>query len=131
MQTYMPEHPVIQALASGDSAGFLETEARDREGAGMPPFGRLVGIIVSGTDERLVDAAAQALGRSAPRSGAVQVLGPAPAPMAVLRGRHRRRFLVKAGRSVNIQDRIRTWLRNTPVPKKVRVQTDVDPYSFM
>jgi primosomal protein N' (replication factor Y) len=131
MQTYMPEHPVIQALGSGDSASFLETEARDREGAGMPPFGRLVGIIVSGTDERLVDAAAGALGRSAPRSDAVQILGPAPAPMAVLRGRHRRRFLVKAGRSVNIQDRIRTWLKNTPLPKKVRVQTDVDPYSFM
>ncbi|MBT3551474.1 MAG: primosomal protein N' [Rhodospirillaceae bacterium] len=131
MQTYMPDHPVIQALSEGDSAGFLEAEARDRQGAGMPPFGRLVGIIVSGTDERLVDAAASALGRSAPRSAEVQILGPAPAPMAVLRGRHRRRFLVKAGRSVNIQERVRHWLRNTSLPKKVRVQTDVDPYSFL
>ncbi len=131
MQTYMPEHPVIQALSKGDGAGFLEAEARDRQGAGMPPFGRLVGIIVSGTEERLVDAAAAALGRSAPRSAEVQILGPAPAPMAVLRGRHRRRFLVKAGRSVNIQERIRSWLRNTSLPKKVRVQTDVDPYSFL
>ncbi|MDP6428807.1 MAG: primosomal protein N' [Rhodospirillales bacterium] len=131
VQTYMPEHPVIRALAGGDREGFLAAEAKDREGAGMPPFGRLVGIILSAIDEALVDEAARALGRSAPRSAEIQVLGPAPAPLALLRGRHRRRFLVKAGRRVNIQERIRSWLKATPLPKKVRVQTDVDPYSFM
>ena len=131
MQTYIPEHPVIQALAEGQHAAFLAAESRDREAGGMPPFGRLVGIIVSGTDPGKVDAAAAALGRNAPRADGMEILGPAPAPMAILRGRHRRRFLVKAARQVNIQERVRHWLRTTKLPKNVRVQTDVDPYSFL
>jgi len=131
VQTFMPDHPVIRAVAASDREGFLAAEAKDREGSGMPPFGRLAGIILSAIDERAVDIAAGALARSAPRSGDVQVLGPAPAPLSILRGRHRRRFLVKAARNVNIQSRIQAWIKATKLPKKVRVQTDIDPYSFL
>ena len=97
----------------------------------MPPFGRLVGIVVSGTDETAVDAGARALGRTAPRAADIQVLGPAPAPLAMIRGRHRRRLLLKAGRGVTVQPVIRSWIKRAQVPKKVRVHIDVDPYSFM
>lgn len=131
LQTFMAEHPVMQALASGDRKSFLEAESNDRETAGMPPFGRLVGIIVSGLDENSVAMAARALGRTAPRDGDIRVLGPAPAPLSLLRGRHRQRLLLKAPRDVNVQAHVRNWIRATSLPRKVRVQLDVDPYSFL
>ncbi|MDA0239151.1 MAG: primosomal protein N' [Proteobacteria bacterium] len=131
LQTFMAEHPVMQALASGDRKTFLAAESQDREEAGMPPFGRLVGVIVSGLDENEVAAAARALGRTAPRDGDIRVLGPAPAPLNLLRGRHRQRLLLKAPRDVNVQAHVRNWIRATQLPRKVRVQLDVDPYSFL
>ena len=131
IQTFMPEHPVIAAIQAGDRDAFLTAEAQGREDARMPPYGRLVGLIVSGTDESAVDAGARALGRTAPQGPDIQVLGPAPAPLAMIRGRHRRRLLLKAGRGTAVQPIIRTWIRRAQIPKKVRVQVDVDPYSFM
>ena len=131
LQTYMPDHEVMQGLASGDRGRFLESEQESRRLQGMPPFGRLAALIVSGEDERAVRAAAQALGQSAPRGEKVQVLGPAPAPFALLRGRHRQRLLLKAGRGVNVQTLLRQWIAATTLPRRVRVQIDVDPYSFM
>ena len=130
VQTYMPEHPVMQALASGERARFLADEQAARRDRGMPPFGRLAALIVSSEDERAVRAAAQALSRNAPRGDQVQVLGPAPAPFALLRGRHRQRLLLKAARGVNIQTLLRQWVNAVPLPRRVRVQIDVDPYSF-
>ena len=130
VQTYMPEHPVIAALAGGDRDGFIAAEARAREEAGMPPFARLAALIVSGIDEQAVEAAAHALARAAPRSSEIRVLGPAPAPLALLRGRHRRRLLLQAASHVGVPAAVRTWLAGVPVPHGVRVQVDIDPYSF-
>jgi primosomal protein N' (replication factor Y) len=121
----------MQALKNGDHKGFIETMTRDRQRHKMPPFGRLVGVIISGLDEYAVDQAAHDLARTAPRDKGVMTLGPAPAPLTLLRGRHRRRFLIKADKTVNIQARIRSWLEVTKVSSKVRVQLDIDPYSFM
>ncbi|MBL4691551.1 MAG: primosomal protein N', partial [Rhodospirillales bacterium] len=131
LQTYMPEHPVIQALKSGDRDTFMAAEAESRRLCAMPPFGRLAALIVSGTDEGVVDAAARRLGRTQPSGNGMIVLGPAPAPMALLRGRHRRRLLLKTARDVNIQAVLRDWLARAEVPRKARVQVDVDPYSFL
>lgn len=131
LQTYMPDHEVMQGLASGERGRFLEREQAARRLQGMPPFGRLAALIVSGEDDRAVGAAARALGQSAPRGEQVQVLGPAPAPFALLRGRHRQRLLLKAGRGMNVQILLRQWIAATPLPRHVRVQIDVDPYSFM
>ncbi len=131
LQTYMPEHPAIEALISGDREGFLAREAEARAAAGMPPYGRLAALIVSGTGLAAVEAAAAALGRRAPRGRGVSVLGPAPAPLAMLRGRHRYRLLLKTDRSVNIQAVLRGWLAAVAMPSTVRVQVDVDPYSFL
>ena len=131
VQTHDPENLVMQALKAGDHKGFIATMSQDRERNSMPPFGRLAGVILSSSDERAVDQAAANLARTAPRDNGVMTLGPAPAPLALLRGRHRRRFLVKAGRDVNIQTRIRAWLKATELPRKVRLQLDIDPYRFM
>ena len=103
LQTWQPENRVMQALASGDRDRFLAVEAAEREAAGMPPYGRLVGIVVSSHDPQLVDVIARSLAKAAPHEEGVQVLGPAPAPLSLLRGRHRRRLLLKAGRSVRVQ----------------------------
>jgi primosomal protein N' (replication factor Y) len=131
LQTAQPHHPVMRALASGDRERFLETEASERRHAGWPPFGRLAALIVSGTDEQSVDAVAARLGRLAPSGEGLRVLGPAPAPLSLLRGRFRRRLLLSAERSVNVQSVVLEWLAVADVPGTVRVQVDIDPYSFM
>jgi primosomal protein N' (replication factor Y) len=131
IQTFMPEQPVMQALASGDRDRFLETEAAARRGAGLPPFGRLAALIVSAPDAEAADFAAQALARAAPQFPGLAVLGPAPAPLAILRGRHRRRFLVKAERRVNLQAALRDWLARVRLAGSARLQIDIDPYSFL
>jgi primosomal protein N' (replication factor Y) (superfamily II helicase) len=131
IQTWMPDQLVMKALAAGDRDRFLEAEAAARRAAGLPPFGRLAALIVSADDAESADFAARALARSAPQLPGVTVLGPAPAPLAVLRGRHRRRFLVKAGREVNLQAVLRGWLSRVRVQGSVRLQVDIDPYSFL
>jgi primosomal protein N' (replication factor Y) len=131
VQTYSPDHQVIAALVSGDRDRFLVAEAAAREAHGMPPYGRLAALIVSGLDEAAVDAAAQALGRTAPRDPGVEVFGPAPAPLALLRRRHRRRLLLKARRDVPVQTIVRRWIGQVRTKAGVRIAVDVDPYSFM
>ena len=130
LQTYQPDHPVMRALCSGQRDGFIAREAEMRRDAGMPPYGRLAALILSAPDMGLLDGFATRLSRAAPHGGGVEVLGPAPAPMALLRGKHRRRFLVKAPRGVNLQTTLRDWLVRVEVPRGVRVQVDIDPYSF-
>ncbi|HZS83473.1 MAG TPA: primosomal protein N' [Stellaceae bacterium] len=131
LQTFLPEHPVIRALVSGDRDRFLAEEAAARRAYGMPPFGRLAALIVSAPDADGADAVAAAFARGAPQMPGLEVLGPAPAPLAVLRGRHRRRFLVKARRDVAVQPVLRDWLRRIKIPANARVQVDIDPYSFL
>jgi primosomal protein N' (replication factor Y) (superfamily II helicase) len=131
MQTYLPDHPVMKSLAAGDREGFIKTETHARETTGMPPFGRLAALIVSGKDETSVERAATALGRAAPHGNGIQVFGPAPAPISMLRGRHRRRLLLKTAKDVAVQPLLKRWISIANIPRKVRVQIDIDPYSFM
>jgi primosomal protein N' (replication factor Y) len=131
LQTFAPEHPVIAALLSGDLGAFMAREAAERRPGHWPPFGRLAALIVSAAEERAADSVARALAMSAPRGAGLEVLGPAPAPFALLRGRHRRRLLLKAARGVDVQGVVRAWLSRTEVPRAVRVEVDVDPVSFM
>jgi primosomal protein N' (replication factor Y) len=131
IQTYMPEQPVMQALAAGDRDGFLAAEAASRRAQGWPPFGRLAALIVSAADPDPADFAARALSRAAPQLPGLAVLGPAPAPLAVLRSRHRRRLLVKAERGVNLQAVLRDWLGRVRLGGSARLQVDIDPYSFL
>jgi primosomal protein N' (replication factor Y) (superfamily II helicase) len=131
LQTFQPDHPVMRALVSGQRDDFVAREAEARRDAGMPPYGRLAALVLSGPDAAVLDAFAATLSRAAPRGQGVEVLGPAPAPLALLRGRHRRRFLIKAGRAVNLHAALRDWLSKLTPPHGVRLQVDVDPYSFL
>ena len=131
IQTYMPENRVMQALVDNHRDAFLAVEAEERQAAGMPPFARLVALIVSGPAPEEVEAVSRALARTAPRGEGMVVLGPAPAPLAMLRGQHRERLLFKARRDVPVQRVVTDWLAQVAVPNSVRVQVDIDPYSFL
>lgn len=131
LQTFSPEHPVMQALAGGDLQAFMASEAAQRRPGGWPPYGRLAAIIVSADSSDVVDALAQTLSRAAPGGEGVEILGPAPAPLAVLRGRHRRRMLLKTRRDIAVQPILRAWLHQVEVPKGGRIDVDVDPISFL
>jgi len=131
LQTYDPGHPVTAALIAGDRDGFLSREAGARKQAGMPPFGRLAGIILSGSKEDAVISAAKALARKTPPREGIDVLGPAPAPLARLRGQYRHRLLVRADRSVRLQAWLHRWLAMVRMPPGVRLTVDIDPYSFL
>ena len=131
IQTRHPSAPVIAALAAGDRDAFYAAEAEARRDAGAPPFGRWAAIIVSSEDEAEARDAARAIGGTRPELDDVVVLGPAPAPMSLLRGRHRYRLLINARRTAEVQRVIRDWLGALRFPPGVRVAVDIDPYSFV
>ncbi len=131
VQTHDPNAPVIRALVSGDADAFYAAETESRREANAPPFGRMAAIIVSSENLRDAEATAKSIARAAPTLDGLDTYGPAPAPLAMLRGRHRQRLLVHARRSLAVQDIIREWLGGLDWPRGVRVAVDVDPYSFL
>ena len=131
LQTWTPEHPVLMALAAGDRDAFVEAEMAEREAASLPPYGRLAAIILSSENAVAVEKAANDLAQAIPNAERLEVYGPADAPLALVRGRRRKRLLVRADRDVNIQAFLRAWLARVKVPASVRLTVDVDPYSFL
>jgi primosomal protein N' (replication factor Y) len=131
IQTHDPKAPVMEALVSGDADAFTAAETEARREAGAPPFGRYAAIVISSEDQSAAHDIAKLVGRTAPRVEGMDVYGPAPAPLAMLRGRHRYRLLIHARRGLDVQDVIRAWLGGLDWPSKVRVIVDVDPYSFV
>ena len=134
VQTHASEHPVIAALVSGDRDAFMAREAAAREAHGLPPFGRLAAVIATGSNEAETLRAATALARRARADdapGGIQVLGPAPAPMRLLRSRHRFRLLFKCPRDTLLQPHLRRWLTGLEKGPRIRLQVDIDPHSFM
>ncbi len=131
IQTWAPEHSVMRALLAGDRDAFIAVEMAEREAAGLPPFGRLAAVIVSGPDSAAVEAYARAFAAAAPNAAGVDVFGPADAPLSLVRGRRRKRFLVRAERPVDLQGFLAAWRARLKPPSAVRVTFDVDPYSFL
>ncbi len=131
VQTHSPASAVISALVSGDAESFYAAETEARRDAAAPPFGRFAAIIVSSENQKEAESAAAHIGKAAPSIEGMHVYGPAPAALAMLRGRHRHRLLVHARRALDVQDVIRDWLGALEWPRSVRVSVDVDPYSFV
>ena len=131
LQTWAPEHAVMQALASQDRDAFVEAEMAERELAGLPPFGRLAAVVVSGVDPVQLESFVQAMAQAAPNSAGVEVYGPADAPLGLIRGRRRKRFLVRADRAVDLSAYMATWRARVKPPAAIRVAIDIDPYSFL
>ncbi len=132
LQTYQPDHPVMRAIVSGDAEAFYAREIEERERSGLPPYGRLGALIISAGTRAEAENHARALRRAAPHSPEINVLGPAEAPLALIRGRHRFRLLIHGTRKADIQNFIRAILSAGPKERgSVRVQIDIDPQSFL
>ncbi len=131
LQTFLPDHPVMQTLASYDRERFLAYEAEQRHLANLPPYGRMAALIVEGPDMNEVRKHAQKIASVAPMMEGFTLLGPAPAPMALLRGQYRMRLLVQANRQIPLQQVIPAWLSKAPTPRNLLVKVDMDPYSFL
>ncbi|MBS1068175.1 primosomal protein N' [Gluconobacter cerinus] len=131
LQSYVGEHPVMTALVSNDFQTFMEQEAEQRRPSFWPPYGRLAALIISAATADAADALAKEIAFAAPEREGVQVLGPAPAPLAVLRGRHRRRLLLRTMRGIAVQPILRDWLKDIKPTGSARIDIDIDPISFL
>ncbi|MEZ5788205.1 MAG: primosomal protein N' [Xanthobacteraceae bacterium] len=132
IQTHQPDHPVIRALIAGDRDAFYSAEIAAREKDHYPPFGRLASLVISARERALAEGHARKLAAAAPRDDRVRVLGPAEAPIAIVRGRHRFRILVRSPRAFDLSAYLRQWLAAAPVPTRdLKREIDVDPMSFL
>jgi primosomal protein N' (replication factor Y) (superfamily II helicase) len=132
LQTHQPEHPVMKALVACDREAFYASEIASRERTGYPPFGRLASLIISAGDRPTAEGYARNLVAIAPLDERVQLLGPAEAPLAVIKGRYRFRLLLKSARGFDLSDYLRHWLAASPKPKgNLKLEVDVDPQSFL
>jgi primosomal protein N' (replication factor Y) len=131
LQTYAPEHAVMQALKAQDRDAFVAAEMAERELAGLPPFGRLAAVIASGPDMAQLEAFVRDMAEAAPNTPGVEVYGPADAPLGLVRGRRRKRFLVRADRAVDLSAYMAAWRARVKPPGAIRVAIDIDPYSFL
>jgi primosomal protein N' (replication factor Y) len=131
LQTYAPDHPVMQALAAQDRDAFVTAEMEMREVSGLPPFGRLAAVICTGPDANALEAYCRTLAAATPNAEGVEVFGPADAPLSLVRGRRRKRFLVRANRDIDLQAFLAAWRARAKAPGSIRVTIDVDPYSFL
>ena len=135
LQTHQPDHPVMRALAAGDRDAFYASEIELREKTHYPPYGRLASLLISAGERPAAEGYARRLAAASPRADAadgVRVLGPAEAPLAVVRGRHRFRLLVKSPRGFDLSAYLRDWLAAAPKRKgNIKLEVDVDPQSFL
>ncbi len=132
LQSYLPEHPVIKALVSGDRDAFLGAELAARKNADMPPFSRLAAVIIEGEKEdAVIKTANQLAANFPPKNPKLKLYGPAPAPLFMLRSKFRYRLMVKADKSVNLPDMLKSWAESIKPPSSVRVKLDIDPQSFL
>ncbi|MDO1559264.1 primosomal protein N' [Brevundimonas sp. 2R-24] len=131
IQTFMPEHPVMQALEHLDRDAFIEAEMAERAQARMPPHGRLAALVLSSENPQALEETCRQLAAQALNAEGAEIYGPADAPLALVRGRRRKRFLVRADRTVDVQALVREWLSRVKIPASVRLNVDVDPYSFL
>jgi primosomal protein N' (replication factor Y) len=131
IQTYMPEHAVMQALKAQDRDAFLAAEGEMRELSGLPPYGRLAAVILSSRDGGKLNDYARTLAAAIPNTEGLEVYGPVDAPLALIRGVRRKRFLVRADRAIDLQAFMTTWRARARPPSAVRLTIDIDPYSFL
>ena len=132
LQTHQPEHPVMRALVAGDREAFYTSEIELREKTHYPPFGRLASLLVSAGERTAAKSYARRLAAASPLADEVRVLGPAEAPLALVRGRYRFRLLVKSPRAFDLSGYLRDWLAAAPKRTgNIKLDVDVDPQSFL
>ena len=130
IQTFNPEHSLYSALKENNIQKFIELEIASREKNGLPPFTKFASVIISGTNKELTEETAKNLVASFPKNG-VSILGPAPAPLFLLRGRTRWRILLKSSKKIALSKVIKNWISPQKSPKNIKIQIDIDPLTFL
>ncbi|MBO6281525.1 MAG: primosomal protein N' [Alphaproteobacteria bacterium] len=130
VQTLHPDNNVLKALLDNDRSEFMELEKNSRRLLHYPPYGKLAALIISGTNQQQVAQTAAVFGKTAPSTDFISVLGPAPAPLYLLRDKYRYRLMIKTAKNINIQNVLREWVKMVRIPSNVKVEIDIDPYSF-
>ena len=131
LQTHQPDHPVLRALIEQDRDAFVQRELAARRAAGLPPYGRLAALILSGPRAAPLEAFARRMSKARPAARTIHVYGPAPAPFYRLRQNYRLRFLLVAAGEQRLQPYIAAWRAQLDVPSSLRLVVDIDPYSFL
>ena len=131
LQTYYPGNSVIKSIKKMDRKMFFKEELSYRKSAFMPPFSRLISIILSSKSEKLLNEFSFNLLEKSPKYNEISVLGPAPAPLNFVRGRYRMRFLVRSSKNINLQNIVRNWIGLISIPGSIRLNVDVEPHNFM
>ncbi len=131
IQTYNPEDDIIKIIKKIDREKFFEQELKTRKLAFMPPYSRLISLILSSKSENFLNEFSFTFLKNAPNYKEIDILGPAPAPLSYIRGRHRIRFLIRSGRNINIQRIVSTWVESISIPRSIKLNIDVDPYNFL
>ena len=131
LQTLYPENNVLKAIISQNREEFISIEKQTRQNLNLPPYGKLAAIIISSTNEQMCEKTAYHLAKIFPKTSGATLLGPAPAPIYMLRGKFRYRLLLKTLKTINIQNVVKTWLCGINLPSNVKLEVDIDPYSFM
>jgi len=131
VQTYQTDNPAMMALAAGDRDGFLRVERDVRAELGLPPFGRMAALVLSAPSPDMAKQIGEIAGKAAPNGDGITVYGPAPAPISIVRGRHRLRFLITSSRNTDLSAYMAAWMKGLKLPNAARVSVDIDPYSFL
>lgn len=131
IQTHQPEHEALLALAAGDRELFIGVELAMRDMLGLPPFGKLAAVIISGPELKKTEALAKKIVNLAPRAEGIEILGPSEPPVGRLRGLFRRRLFIQAEPGVNLSRYMAVWRAKIRPPAKYKIQIDIDPQSFM
>ena len=131
MQTYQPDHPVLQAICNGDRDAFMASDMAARRAAKMPPYGQLIALVIEANKESTLKNFCAALAASAPSASGVRIMGPIAAQIYQVRNWYRMRFLVAGDARAMLQPLVAHWLAKVRVPANVRVKVDVNPQNFM
>lgn len=131
LQTYQPSHPVLTAICAGNRDGFMAADMAGRRAAGMPPYGRLIALVIEGEREPALKSYCAALAAAAPNAAGVRIMGPIAAQLYQVRRVYRMRFLVVGGRTSDLAAVVRHWVGRVATPRNIRVKIDVDPMNFM
>ncbi len=132
LQTFDPSHPVIQALSNYDDDAFYKLEKNKRLAHTLPPFGRMASLTISSSKEQDARQVCKSLYNNLPSYDGkkLQILGPAPASMAKRKRQFRWRYLLKSLDNKPLQNFIKSWIQDTPIPHTTKLTLDIDPLTF-
>jgi primosomal protein N' (replication factor Y) len=129
-QTYTPEDEILLNIAKNNPSAFLQKELLLRKEKKLPPFYRLISLIISGDNEILIMKFAVAIKLKLPKINNVNVLGPVMAPIIKIKKKYRCRILIRYPKNLFIQKYLAQFLNKIKMQSGIKLEVDVDPVNF-